>query len=140
MDLLELPFKPFTLSEAKDIAGCDTKWLDYWVKHQLEWFRGEDGTQGLSYMAVVAVFVGSKWLEAGAPRSAANSVVAWLSRQAKSDMDMAVEDGFDFAIPPVMGRPGFVRPPRSKLGRELNLRKLLPEFLERMRRVFPDAR
>lgn len=136
----EVPFRPFTLDEVSRITGAYTGALEAWLKTILGLKLGDDrSTRGLDWMQTFAVFVGKKWLDAGSDRGRAARVVAFVS--GLNERGMLAEFGRGNSFPCVTeGEPRMlVRPPKSKLGEELNLRALYREFRHNVRRIFPKG-
>jgi hypothetical protein len=142
---LELPFKPFTLAEVQRIIGCPPAIIDRWIeKDFLVTKHGQEGISwGLDYEHTWACFVGYRYLEEGSGYDRADNVVRYLAALEIPTMMGSFEKGYSF--------PGFTRnenghlvgvlvdPPKSALGRKLDLKRLWKEFDERIKTVFPTT-
>jgi hypothetical protein len=141
---LELPFRPFTLDEVKAITGCRTDILELWAE-RLGYRRG-CGVEGLEYAQVFGVFVGWRFLEEGAPAWRATEACEYVSLVPDSYLTEQLKEGNTFVVtrgcfPKDSGiRAGMlVRAPDNRLGKTLNLKRLLEEFDHRMKKVFPNV-
>ncbi len=144
---LILPFRPFTIDQVYRIAGCPGKVLEQWVPSILPWRMGEDGfTMGLEYMQLFALFVGNRYLEQGAPRGRAESVVRYVADTNLDFINQEIARGNSFPVPVSMmtnasqqSNGCMVPAPDTPLGRRLNLRVLLEEFEQRLKTEFPNG-
>ena len=139
---LQLPFKPFTADEVQRITKCSMRVLDLCqgVLHP----RTGMGATGLDYMQTFAVFVGQRWLDQGASEERAQAVVKMVARMGHNVLLQRIRGGDTFPCTPDMGPdiPAaglMVRPPNSKMGRDLNLKELYLEFTFNLKQVFPGG-
>lgn len=142
------PFRPFTPDEVQRITGTSARFIDQLLQYTLQLVTGDDmQTLGLNYMQTFAVFVADRWLAEGAPEE-------WARETCKAVAMLGVEEMLAefraWRTFPALASRAFndprrrgiimVRDPEGRLGRELNLRRLYEEFLERLGRVFPKEK
>ena len=137
-DGLILPFKPFTLDELAAITGASTKMIDLWTQSILRPKIGEvEGTKGWDIMQAFGIFVGWRFMSEGASFDRASSVTLYVGTLVEKTLRQNLDAGCNFPV--VKGSRGTLVPhPReNRLGKELNLTKLLVEFKANLERVFP---
>lgn len=141
---IRLPFKPFTTDEIMAITGVNFAVLDHWLNMQvgsegclLPMQVGEDANQsrGLSWFQTFAVFVGNRFIHEGAPRGRAEQMVRAVQRMTVDYLVYNFDRGDTFYVPQA-GQ--MVKQPKGALGARLNLQTLYNEFLERVKKVFPE--
>jgi hypothetical protein len=145
---LHLPYKPFTLAEVAQITGASQ--VDTWADLLGPSIGDDLTTIGLSYMQTFGIFVGTRWLEEGAPAPRATSVAKYVAGLDFTAMEQELARGHTFPCPKsMMDRPLLdrmrpwtagilVKPPNSRLGKTLNLSALHREFRQRLATVFPN--
>jgi hypothetical protein len=129
-------FKPFTVDEIAAITGS----------RQVEMWFGIIGTQegcgvvGLGWMGAFAVYVGEKFLEEGSGIDRARPVVRTVATLPSPQWlkDVPFRKGLVFPACPPGGTATLIRRPPGRVGRMLNLKKLLFEFEVRLKQVFPS--
>ena len=132
--MIELPFKPFNLSEVSLITRCPTKALEVWAETRLNMVHGS-GAVGLEWMPTFAVYVGARYLEEGAPGDTAGQVVGFVARYTLETLEKELARGYNFACPEMST---LVEAPLNlPLGRRLRLDKLLAEFKARLKELYP---
>lgn len=132
---VELPFKPFTLDEVQAVTGASAAVVGMWAQNLLTMEFGCD-TYGLDYARTFAVYCGWRYLEEGAGRQRAEELVKYLASCSVKYIVDECQKGRTFPVPM---RRCFVKAPDSRLGRTLNCDRLLREFGEKLKRVFPDG-
>lgn len=149
-DNFNLPFKPFSPAEVVLMTGMEGRQLDEWVvKGTIPVSQGE-GVTGLDFPCAFAAYVGWRYLQEGGGPDRASRVIKFLVGVGLATIIAHVRQGNSFASPPQtytdprspfpVDVPGtFVKPPKSRLGRALDLKKLYAEFTHGVERVFPGC-
>lgn len=135
------PFKPFTVAEVCAITGIEPKVLDAWTQNVLPVQRGEEdqSVTGLDYMQTFGVYAGKRWLDEGAGLERATRVMAFCAGSTLNHLLKEFEAGNTWP-PHVRDMPKLVtRPPRQKAGKTCNLKTLHGEFVNLVRKVFPNG-
>ena len=135
----QLSFRPYTLDEVSNVTKVPTTVLEWLLKTLpcLKLRTGEDKvTVGLEHMQMLAVFVGNRWRDQGAPNEKVLMVTHFCCYLNIEGMEAEFAKGNTFPCfePPMLVKLPF---PRPKLYHELNLRKLWEEFCARVEAVFP---
>ncbi len=137
---LVLPFRPFTVEEVRDITGLFANVLDRWWGKILPLKLGEDGvTRGLDWMGTFAAFVGRRFLDEGGDHQRAMRVARYVAGMTLPHVEECIKNGVSFPGVPPRGYASMIPPPKSRLGRALNLSQLLGEFRGNLARVFPNG-
>lgn len=147
---IELPFKPFTLDEVRQMTGVSGKLLDAWVRDgKVRPQLGECGTlPGLDWMQTFALFVAGRYLHENAGLERAEGVLALLQHMERDAMLLNVRDGHVVCVPACMvkslhGKVGrgtllTMAETQHKFGR-LRLDLLLEEFELNVRKLYPEG-
>ncbi len=134
-----MPFRPFTAEEINQITGCPPKFLDEWMT--ILGRKEGCGVLGLDDIQTFAVFVAYRYMTEGAPTGRIMATMRSLAMSNLETVRRAIANGISFLAAPEhkwgVRRGVFVTPPDSRLGRALDLAKLLPEFEAAVKRVFP---
>ncbi len=147
---IELPFKPFTLDEVRQMTGVTGKLLDAWIKDgKVKQQFGEVGTlPGLDWMQTFAVFVAGRYLHENAGLERAEGVLDLLQYMERDALLGNVEAGHVVCVPACMikalgrkmGRGTILTMEETgnKFGR-LRLDALLVEFESNIRKLYPQG-
>lgn len=135
------PFKPFTVAEICAVTGIEPRVLDAWMSNVLPVQRGEEdpSVTGLDYMQTFGVYAGRRWLDEGAGLERATRVMAFCAGTTLDHLLAEFKAGNTWP-PHVRGTPALLtRPPQGKAGKAVNLKQLYGEFVNLVRKVFPNG-
>lgn len=144
MPELQLPFKPFTFDEVKQITEVGANVLDSWVK--LLPVKQGNGATGLEWMAMFGVYCGWRYLQEGAPKGRAEAVMCYVASITEHFMLTEFNEGRTFPVPRKvvdggpLGQGCLVLSPGGRLGNALNLRVLFEAFKARVETIFPRSK
>src|SRR5262245_36923810 len=99
MPELQLPFKPFTFDEVKDVTEVSPNVLDSWAR-LLKVKRGDDNqTVGFEWMAMFGIYCGWRYLGEGSPKGRAEAVMCYVAGITEAFMLGEFREGRTFPVP-----------------------------------------
>lgn len=130
----QAPYRPYSLAEVAALSGASPALMSRWAERLIQPEPGFDGSRGLCYMPAFAVFVGCRFLEGGSDLPRADRVVRFIAAMTADGLLAELRNGRSFPSVVASGSvPALlIKPPKSKLGRELNLETLHAQFRARL--------